>query len=278
MNKTHPQYYKVSDDLEKKMPEEEWSTEVVDGINKALKSAHQLSEASFGQSNNSEIVEVPINVGSPWRKIPDFVGSFVGSDAGTRTFSSSCQYMKHYDGSVEFQGSFAAVSPPAYPGSWFVPHTVLTLAPELRPAFLVSYPIFSIVNPSGLQLQTSYVIIDNALGSVRVFGSETLATTPAGGAPSSFGLNLRFMAADPRPVRHNGFPVAFKVSRSTPPIGVVPIACVEENQRSVRPQPMLTIPDWSFSVQNGKPVVTINNLGFSGFNCRLTVWFLVIYQ
>lgn len=279
MSKTHPQYYKVSDDLLKKMPEGEWSGEVVDGINKALRSAHQISEETFGRSQHSEIVEVPINVGSPWTKLPDFTGSFLGPDPGTRTFVSSCQYMKHYDGSVEFQGSFLAASPPVYPGNWFSPHTVTTLAQTLRPAYPLGYPIFGLQNVASLQLAPAYVTIDNVLGTMRVFGSDSTGVAgSAGAAPASFFLNFRYMAADPRPVRHRGFPVSFKIGKTSPPVGVIPIACIEENQRVARPQPMLTIPDWSFSMQTGQPVITVNNLGFSGFNCRLTVWFLVIYE
>ena len=81
-NAPHPQYYKTSDDLVKKMPEGEWSEEVVDGINKALKSAHAIATETYGRSSQSEIVSIDINVGSPWRLMDNFTGTRAGADPG----------------------------------------------------------------------------------------------------------------------------------------------------------------------------------------------------
>ena len=273
----HPQYYKVADDLVNRMPDNEWSEEVVDGINKALKSAHGISEETYGNNQHSEIVEIDVNVGSPWRLVSNFSGTRIGADPGPQTMASNCRYMKHYDGSVEFQGGFSGPAT-GYPATYYTPHTVMTLAPSVRPVYDVVFPIFGQQSPASFQITPSYASITASTGVVTVTGSALAGVVAATSAPALFYLNFRYMSADPRPYQIPGFPVSFAVKCKEPPIGVIPIACVEQNQKVVRPGPMLSSADWNFSVKNGSGVVTIKNLAFSGFNNRITVWFLVIYK
>ncbi len=274
----HPQYYKTSDDLTDKMPKEEWSEEVVDGINKALKSAHNISNHGYGNSSNSEIVEIDINVGSPWRLMADFVGTYWnGVDSGTGTFTSACRYMKHYDGSVEFQGRYSRTTAPGFPANWWLPHNLGVIAETLRPAFNLVFPIYGLQVNGGTAVTPAFAAINTA-GTVTVVGSDLTGTLPAGSAPSDFFLNFRYMAADPRPYPAPGYPTSFAVKCKNPPLGVFPIACMEVNKNVVRPGPMLGAADWKFSKKNDGGVVTISNLAFSGFNNRIKVWFLVIYK
>lgn len=277
-SRPHPQYYKTSDDLVGRMPKESWSEEVVDGINKALKSARGIAEETYGDSQHSEIVEIDINVGSPWRSLSNFTGNYVGADTGTGGFSSSCRYMKHYDGSVEFQGSFSGPVAPGFPARWWSPHSVVTLAPSVRPVFDVVYPILGYQNPAGFQATPAYAIINKTTGVITVSGADGTGLVAGSSAPALFYLNFRYMSADPRPYNVPGFPVSFYVKCKDPPVGLIPIACVEQNQKVVRPGPMLASADWQFSVKNGEGVVTVSNLAYSGFNNRITVWFLVIYR
>lgn len=259
------------------MPDGEWSEEIVDGINKALKSAHGISEETYGNNQHSEIVEIDINVGSPWRLVSDFTGTRVGADAGPQTMSSSCRYMKHYDGSVEFQGAFSGAAT-GFPATYYIPHTVMTLAQSVRPVYNLVFPIFGYQNPASVQATPAYAVINSSTGVLTVVGADGTGLIAASSAPALFYLNFRYMSADPRPYQIPGFPVSFAVKCKEPPSGVIPIACVEQNQKVVRPGPMLSSADWNFSVKNGSGVVTINNLAFSGFNNRITVWFLVIYK
>jgi hypothetical protein len=274
----HPQYYKIADDVRSKMPEGEWPDEVVDGINKALKSAHAISEETYGLSEHSEIVTCKINVGSPWRTVSNFTGNYVGADSGTGGFASSCKYMKHYDGSVEFQGSFAGATAPGFPARWWLPHTVMTLAASVRPQFSSIFPIYGVQNNAGLQATPSYAVINAATGVLQVTGADPLGAIAASSAPSTFYLNFRYMCADPRPYEIPGFPIRIALSRKSAPVGVIPIAAVEDNENTVRPVPMVGNADWKFSKKDGKGVLTISNLSFSGFNNRIQVWFLVIYR
>ena len=273
----HPQYYKTSDDLVNKMPEGEWPEEIVDGINKALKSAHAISTETYGRSSQSEIVSIDINIGSPWRLMADFTGTRTGADPGTATFTSACRYMKHYDGSVEFQGQYSSPTPIGYPATFWTAHTLPRLPEPIRPAYTLLYPIYGQQNSAGVAVDPSYVGIDSG-GNIAVIGSNPATAVAAGSAPTSFYLNFRYMAADPRPIPAPGFPTSFQVSCKDPPLGVIPIACVEENKKVVRPGPMLASADWKFSKKNDSGVVTIKNLAFSGFNNRIKVWFLVIYK
>lgn len=273
----HPQYYKVADDLLQRMPSG-WSSEVVDGINKALKSAHGISQETYGDNQHSEIVEIDINIGSPWRNLANFTGNYVGADTGTGGFVSSCAYMKHYDGSVEFQGAFQGSTAPGFPERWWSPHTVATLAPSIRPVKDLIYPIFGYQNPAGLQATPAYAVINKTTGVLTVVGSDGTGLVAAGSAPALFYLNFRYMALDPRPFPAPGFPISFNVKCQDPPVGVIPIACLEQNKKVVRPGPMLASADWEFSKKNDRGVVTIKNLAFSGFNNRITAWFIVIYK
>jgi len=260
------------------MPDESWSEEVVDGINKALKSAHGIAEETYGNNQHSEVVEIDVNIGSPWRTVPNFTGTRIGADPGPQTMTSSCRYMKHYDGSVEFQGGFLGTSA-GYPATYYSPHTVMTLAPSLRPVFDSIFPIFGQQNPLSLQATPAYATISRSSGIISVTGSDGTGLAGAAvSAPAFFYLNFRFMAADPRPYIIPGFPISFNVKCKEPPVGVIPIACVEQNQKVVRPGPMLGSADWKFSKKDGHGVITISNLAYSGFNNRITVWFLVIYK
>lgn len=276
-SRPHPQYYKTSDDLVGRMPKESWSEEVVDGINKALKSAHGIAEETYGDSQHSEIVQIDINVGSPWRFVPNFTGTRVGADPGPQTITSSCRYMKHYDGSVEFQGAFSGVAT-GFPATYYSPHTVMTLAPSVRPVYDLVFPIFGYQNPASVQATPAYAAINKSTGVITVLGADGTGLVAGSSAPALFYLNFRYMSADPRPYSVPGFPVSFYVKCKDPPVGLIPIACVEQNQKVVRPGPMLASADWQFSVKNGEGVVTVSNLAYSGFNNRITVWFLVIYK
>ena len=269
--------FKLPDDVANEIPDEKWAAGLLGGVNNSLKGVYELSKETMSSSRNTEIVSVPINVGSPWNKIDNFTGNYIGGDSGTGVFVSSAFYMKHYDGSVEFQGNFLGPTAPGFPAAWWIPHTVMTLRPEYRPVRDVIFPVLGYQNPATFTTAASFISI-NPLGVVQSFGPGGIAITAPLSAPSAFFMNFRYMAKDSRPAPVGGFPVSFKISRSVAPIGIIPIAAREDNQNIARPVPMIGNADWEFSVQNEVPVVTINNLSFSGFNNRITVDFLVIYK
>ncbi len=258
------------------MPEEEWSEEVVDGINKALRSAHSIAEETYGSNQHSEITSIDINIGSPWKSISNPSVNRLGADPGVNVYNSqSVKYMKHYSGVVEFQGR---LSGPVivYPGTWLASSmTLMTLPVEYRPAWPVAFSLFGTIG--GLNAAHAYAATDST-GVVTILSANPFGVLAANSLPDTALISFSFMAADSRPIPAPGFPISFRVACQDPPVGVIPIACIEENQKVVRPGPMLASADWKFSKKNDSGVVTIKNLAFSGFNNRIKVWFLVIYK
>lgn len=185
--------------------------------------------------------------------------------------------MKHYDGSVEFQGYYVGPVAPGFPAGWWSPHTITTLQKQLWPPSTVIYPVFGFQNSPTFQATAAYVSVSN-LGVMQVFGTDLTGLVAGGSAPNQFTMNFRYMAQDSRPLPAPGFPVSFTIKSNTPPAGVIPIASVDLSQDTVRPGPMLANADWEFSRNAGASVVKIKNLSFSGFNNRIKAWFLVIYR
>lgn len=237
-----PVFSRVAEEDVADAPKGTWLEGLRAPLNDVMSTIRELLNKgiTFVQNIDCEIKETDILVPDPW--------IYPEPENGWRQDAPSgvpLRYMKHPDGSVEFQGDLIDG------GS-----TTVLSAGVISNAYVPDYPM-------------RFVVVS---GNIQVDPSGELSHS--GGADGTF--NFRYMASDATPYSSSSFPIVISTKYSKKPLSVTCVSIEDITDTDPKKLGCAMQIDWDYISVQGNPSVQIKNICGLPYNRKYRLKFLIV--